>query len=181
MPEGPSIVILREAAAKFRGKTVRGVTGNSKLDLSRMQGRRVVSVRSWGNHFLLEFRGFSLRVHLMLFGSWLVDAEKDAPPRMSLRFDNGTLNVYACSLKYIEEPLDEAYDWRTDVMSPAWDQARARAKLKRQPSTLACDARCSTRRSSRASATSSRTRCCSGSACIRPARSARCRRASAPL
>jgi endonuclease VIII len=29
MPEGPSIVILREAAARFRGKTVREVSGNS--------------------------------------------------------------------------------------------------------------------------------------------------------
>ena len=46
MPEGPSIVILKEAAAKFRGKTVRGTSGNSKLDLSRMEGRRVVDLRS---------------------------------------------------------------------------------------------------------------------------------------
>jgi len=64
MPEGPSIVILRDAAAHFRNKTVRHASGNSSLDLSRMEGRRIVSVRSWGKHFLLEFRGFSLRAHL---------------------------------------------------------------------------------------------------------------------
>lgn len=140
MPEGPSLVILREAAGKFRGKTVRTVTGNSSLDLSRMQGRRVVSVRSWGKHFLVEFRGFSLRVHMLLFGSYLIDAEKDAPPRASLRFDNGVLNIYASSLKYIEQPLDEVYDWRTDVLSPEWDARRARAKLRAQPDVLVCDA-----------------------------------------
>ena len=101
MPEGPSIVILREEAATFRGKTVREVSGNSKLDLARMRGRNVVALRSWGKHFLIEFRGFSLRAHLLLFGSYLIDAEKESTPRVSLRFDNGTLNLYASSLKYI--------------------------------------------------------------------------------
>jgi len=140
VPEGPSLLILRDAARKFRGKTVRAATGNSSLDLSRMQGRRVVSVRSWGKHFLLEFRGFSLRVHMLLFGSYLIDAGKDAAPRASLRFDNGVLNLYASSLKYIEEPLDEVYDWRTDVLSPEWDARRARAKLRARPDVLVCDA-----------------------------------------
>lgn len=140
MPEGPSLVIMRDAALKFRGKTVREATGNSRLDLSRMQGRRVVSVRSWGKHFLLEFRGFSLRVHMLLFGSYLIDADKDAPPRASLRFDNGVLNIYASSLIYIETPLDEVYDWRTDVLSDQWDARRARAKLRARPEVLVCDA-----------------------------------------
>jgi endonuclease-8 len=140
VPEGPSLVIMREAAAKFRGKTVRAVTGNSTLDIARMQGRRVRSVRSWGKHFLLEFSGFSLRVHMLLFGSYRIDDEKPAVPRVSLRFDNGVLNVYASSLKYIEGPLDEVYDWRTDVLSPEWSATRARAKLRAQPDVLVCDA-----------------------------------------
>src|SRR5690606_41270803 len=111
MPEGPSIVILREEAAKFRGRTVREVSSNSKLELERMRGRKVVALRSWGKHFLVELRGFSLRAHLLLFGSWLVDAEKEATPRGSLRFDNAPLNLYACSMKYIEVPLEDDYDW----------------------------------------------------------------------
>lgn len=140
MPEGPSLVIMREAAAKFRNKTVRHVSGNNSLDLSRMQGRRVITVRSWGKHFLLEFRGFSLRVHMLLFGSYLVDAQKAAAPRASLKFDNGVLNLYASSLKYIDQPLDEVYDWRTDVLSSEWSAKRARAKLRQQPDVLVCDA-----------------------------------------
>ncbi|HBK45067.1 MAG TPA: endonuclease [Xanthomonadaceae bacterium] len=140
MPEGPSIVILREAAARFRGKTVRRATGNSRLDLSRLEGRRVVSVRSWGKHFLLEFRGFSLRVHLMMFGSWRIDERKPTPARVSLLFDNGELNLYACSVRYVEGSLDDAYDWRADVMSPAWDPSLARKKLKARPAVLLCDA-----------------------------------------
>mgnify|MGYP000845531775 FL=1 len=140
MPEGPSIVILREAAAHFRNRTVRQVSGNSGLDLTRMQGRRVVAVRSHGKHFLLEFRGFTLRAHLLMFGTWRIDERKPTPARASLVFDNGELNLYTCSLKYIEGALDDAYDWRTDVMNPAWDPKLARRRLKLQPDTLVCDA-----------------------------------------
>lgn len=140
MPEGPSIVILREAAAKFRGKTVRRALGNSSLDLTRMEGRRVIALRSWGKHFLIEFSGFSLRVHMLMFGSYRIDERKPSPPRVSLQFDNGELNIYASSLKYIEGKLDETYDWRTEVMNDAWDPRLARRRLKQQPDTLICDA-----------------------------------------
>jgi len=140
MPEGPSIVILREAAAKFRGKTVRRAVGNSSLDLTRMEGRRVIALRSWGKHFLIEFSGFSLRVHMLMFGSYRIDERKPSPPRVSLQFDNGELNIYASSLKYIEGKLDETCDWRIDVMNDAWDPRLARRRLKQQPDTLICDA-----------------------------------------
>lgn len=140
MPEGPSILIMREAAAKFRGKTVREVSGNSSLDLGRMQGRRVVAVRSWGKHFLIAFSGFSLRAHLLMFGSYTIDERKDRPPRASLRFDNGELNLYSCSLRYLEGDLDDHYDWRADVLSDAWDPKLARRKLKAMPQAWVTDA-----------------------------------------
>lgn len=142
MPEGPSLVILREQAAKFQRRTVREVGGNSRMDIGRMQRRRVVAIRTWGKHLLIEFSNFTLRVHLMLFGSYRIDERKPAPavPRLSLRFDNGELNLYACSLRFIEQPLDEVYDWRADVMSEEWDPKLARSKLKAMPATLACDA-----------------------------------------
>jgi len=140
MPEGPSIVILREAAAKFRGKTVRRALGNSSLDLTRMEGRRVLALRSWGKHFLIQFSGFSLRVHMLMFGSYRIDERKPSPARVSLQFDNGELNIYASSLKYIEGPLEDTYDWRGDVLSPDWDPRLARRRLKQQPDTLICDA-----------------------------------------
>lgn len=140
MPEGPSIVIFREAAAKFRGKTVRTVSGTSTLDLGRMEGRRVVAIRSWGKHFLLVFRGFSLRVHMLMFGTYRIDDRKPAQAQLSLQFDNGELNVYTSSLKYVEGELEDSYDWRADVMDSAWDPALARRKLKARPTLLVCDA-----------------------------------------
>jgi endonuclease-8 len=146
MPEGPSIVILREEAAKFAGKRVRAVTGNSRQDIQRLAGQRLRRLCSWGKHFLLVFDGFAVRVHFMLFGRYRIDEEKIdrsgkvTPPRLSLGFANGTLNLYACSLQFIDDDLDAVYDWSGDVMADAWDPQRARRKLRARPDLLAADA-----------------------------------------
>lgn len=68
MPEGPSLVLLREELARFEGEIVKRVAGNTKIDLTRMLHRRVRSVRTWGKHLLFEFDDFSLRIHLLLYG-----------------------------------------------------------------------------------------------------------------
>ena len=140
MPEGPSILILREQAQGLVGKRVIAVEGNTKIDKERLVGERIVALRSWGKHFLVEMPRFSLRIHLLMFGSYRIDERKEAPPRLSLGFDNGEFNVYSCSVRFIEEPLDEIYDWSADVLSDTWDPAAARRKLRAMPETLVCDA-----------------------------------------
>jgi endonuclease-8 len=140
VPEGPSIVILREKAARFAGRKVLRVSGNSTQAIDRMRNRKVVAVRSWGKHFLLEFEGFSLRIHFLLFGSYRINEAKEAPPRLSLGFSKGeVLNFYACSVRFIEGALDDAYEWSADVMSDAWEPAAARRKLRARPGAFAAD------------------------------------------
>lgn len=142
MPEGPSLVILREEAQPFAGQVIRAVAGNSsKIDMQRLVGQRIRSIRSWGKHFLIELDGFSLRIHFLLFGSYRINERKEErTPRLSLQCDEGELNFYACSVEYIEEPLDARYDWRTDIMSEHWSPALALKKLRAKPETLVCDA-----------------------------------------
>src|SRR5690606_30178864 len=90
---------------------------------------------------LLEFSGFSLRVHFLLFGSYRINEERDASPRLSLGFSRGeVLNFYACSLRFLEGDLDDHYDWSGDVMADAWDPAAARRKLRARPDALTADA-----------------------------------------
>jgi endonuclease-8 len=141
MPEGPSIVILKEEAAAFAGKTVRRVEGNTTIDKERMLDMRIVALRSWGKHFLIEFPGFALRVHFLLFGSYRINERKDRPPRLTLGFARGReINLYSCSVQFIDASLDSVYDWRADVMSDSWDAAAARKKLRAKPDMLVCDA-----------------------------------------
>ncbi len=140
MPEGPSIVILREEAAGFRGERIERAEGSAGLDKARLVGQTVRSLRSWGKHFLIELDNVSLRIHLLLFGSYRINERKDSTPRLRLGFANGELNFYGCSVQSIEGPLDEAYDWRADVMGDAWDNRATLKKLRARPRLLACDA-----------------------------------------
>src|SRR5690606_22504231 len=101
---------------------------SSKIDSQRLVGQQIRSIRSWGKHLLIELDGFSLRVHFLLFGSYRINERKDSAPRLSLQFEEGELNFYACSVQYIEEALEDLYDWRSDIMSEHWSPARALKK-----------------------------------------------------
>jgi endonuclease-8 len=141
MPEGPSIVILKEEAKSFAGRTITRVGGNTTIEKERLLDQPLLALRSWGKQFLLELPDFSLRVHFMLFGSYRIDERKSwAEPRLSLGFEDRELNFYACSVRFIDIPLDLAYDWWADVMSPLWDPLLARERLRSAPGMLACDA-----------------------------------------
>jgi endonuclease VIII len=141
MPEGPSIVILKEQVTPFLGKTIERVSGNTTIEKERLLHQRIESFRSWGKHFLVELPDFSLRVHFMLFGSYRINEQKSwAVPRLSLGFDAGEINFYTCSVRFIEEPLDLVYDWWADVMSAHWDPQLALARLRKLPDLLVCDA-----------------------------------------
>lgn len=142
MPEGPSLVILREDTTGFAGKKIARAEGNTKtVDLDSLAGQRVLALRSWGKHFLIAMPETALRVHFLLFGSYRINERKESPPRLSLQFTDGSeLNFYACSVKPVDADLDAVYDWDADVMSPTWDPAKARKKLRAQPDMLVCDA-----------------------------------------
>jgi endonuclease-8 len=140
MPEGPSIVILKELVQQFEGKKVTVVSGNAKIPIEKALDQKVISFKSWGKHFLICFKNFTFRVHLLMFGSYRINEEKDTAPRLSLKFKNGVLNLYSCSVKLIEEPLDDVYDWSGDIMSDCWDSISAKKKLQAKPEMLVCDA-----------------------------------------
>ncbi len=139
MPEGPSIIILKDAVKDFTGKRILKVEGNSKLDIQRMSGQKILEFKSWGKHFMICFKDFSLRIHLMLFGSYRINEGKEAIPRLTFLFKKGELNFYACSLKFIEEDLNEVYDWTADVMNDLWNAKAARKKMRSLPEEMVCD------------------------------------------
>jgi len=141
MPEGPSIILLKEAVTQFTGKKIIAVSGNSKIDQGLLLNNKVIEFKSWGKHFLICFKGLTLRVHFLMFGSYRINEEKpDRPVRLNLTFKNGEINFYTCSLQYLQGDLNTYYDWSTDIMNDEWDPKKAKAKLKQQPETYVCDA-----------------------------------------
>jgi endonuclease-8 len=137
--EGPSLVILKEETKLFKGKHVVHVAGNSKIDLDRLVNQKVLDFKSWGKHFLICFKGFSLRVHFLMFGSYRINERKEAVPRLSLRFENGELNLYSCAIKFIEGDLNAVYNWSADVMSDEWDAKKTRKNIKKKSDSMVCD------------------------------------------
>jgi endonuclease VIII len=142
MPEGPSIVILKDAVQSFAGQKILKAAGSSKkIDFDRLTSARIIGFKSWGKHFLICFKNFTIRIHFLLFGSYRINEERESiVPRLSLKFSKGrSLNFYACSISVLDQPLGEVYDWTNDVMSDTWDEIKALRKLKNNPNALVCD------------------------------------------
>jgi endonuclease-8 len=140
MPEGPSLVLLKEEAAAFAGKTIVHAEGLAKIDMTRLNGQRIVALRTWGKHFLIQLPHLTVRIHLLMFGTYRINDRKESRPSLHLQFDDGELNFYTSSIRVIEGVLDEQYDWGADVLSDLWNPAAARKKLRGCPDMLVCDA-----------------------------------------
>jgi len=141
MPEGPSIILVKEAAAKFAGKKIIAVSGNSKIDQRILLDKEIIEFKSWGKHFLICLDGLTLKVHFLMFGSYTIDEKKpDRAIRLNLTFENGEINFYTCSVKYLEGDINKYYDWSADVMNDQWNKKNAKAKLTATPGELICDA-----------------------------------------
>jgi endonuclease-8 len=140
MPEGPSIVILKEETKQFRNKKILEVTGSNSELVSRLRNQTVIDFKTWGKHFLICFRKFFIRIHLLMWGSYRINERKDKKAQLSLTFKNGELNFYTCSIKIYEGNPDDLYDWEKDVMSEKWNPKKAEKIMKQQKDTKIADA-----------------------------------------
>ncbi len=142
MPEGPSIVILKDLISELHlGKPqVLEVIGNAKnFDKDRLLHQKVEDFKSWGKHFLICFNHFTIRIHFMLFGSYLINERKKTPVKLGLIFKKDELNFYTCKVDLLEGNVKEHYTWENDVMADEWSSSTAIKKLKEQPDALVCD------------------------------------------
>ena len=143
MPEGPSIFILKELITPlFKGKKVLAAFGNAKIDMSQLTGKKILDIRCWGKQLLIFMHGTTIRIHLLMFGSYSINENKK--PRRSLRLalvvPKHAVYFYSCSVKLLPADADTLYDWQADVLNDEWDPIKARKKLKAIPKTMICDA-----------------------------------------
>ncbi len=143
MPEGPSILLLKESLTPlFKNKKIIRAYGNAKIDMTQLTGKKITDIRSWGKQLLIYCDGCIVRIHLLMFGSSSVD--KNIRPARSLRLALQTvkhsLYFYTCSVRLLSPDSDKDYDWEADVLSPEWNPGSARKKLKKRPGTMVCDA-----------------------------------------
>jgi endonuclease-8 len=129
MPEGPSIVILKEKVNYLKHRIVAEASGYADLDMGVIAHRKIMDFKSWGKHFLICFSDFVVRIHFGLFGSYQLHEPKKVNPKIALHFNDDDLYFYVCSVNRLDQPLDEIYDWEADVMGDHWKPAKALKKL----------------------------------------------------
>jgi len=141
MPEGPSILILKEKLEKLnlKGDTILETSGNAKIDYDKINHKKLVTYKTWGKHFLICLEDITIRIHLMMFGTYTINERKTTPLKLRLAFDDTELNFYTCVVKLIEGDIDKVYDWSADIMSDTWSTPKAVKKLEHFPDSLICD------------------------------------------
>ncbi len=140
MPEGPSILLARESLLPFIGKKIKAVHGNTKIEKERLINQNIRDIKTWGKHLLICFDRFTLRIHFMMFGSYLINERKSTPLRLSMEFKKEEINFYTCSIQFLEDTPDQIYDFSSDVLNDAWNPRKAAFKLNKIPDLNVCDA-----------------------------------------
>lgn len=142
MPEGPSILLMKESIQKFEGEKVLEAGGNAKIDKEILIGRNLKEIKTLGKQTYLVFDDIAVRIHLLMFGSHSVDEQTkpDQQLRLSLIFSNGSMYFYTCNVKMVDTEFLKKIDWEADVMSDNWKPLKAEKKLKSNPEMMVCDA-----------------------------------------
>ena len=147
--EGPSLYLAANQLKPFRGKTVLSVSGNTKIEKERMLQKKVKNIFSWGKQLIIQFDEFALRTHFLLFGAFEADINSSAvtgdyrrsyAPRLQLDFENGSIRMFNCSVRFLETANAKAsYDFTIDIMSPKWDADKAFDSIASKPEAEIAD------------------------------------------
>lgn len=140
MPEGPSILILKEEVQQFAGKKVIEASGNANIDFERLLDKKILSFKTWGKHFLICFEDFTIKIHMLMFGTYRINDKKEIMPKLHLGFSSGEINFYTCSVKVLEGAINQYYDWSVDVLNENWNPKKAKESLDKIPDEKICDA-----------------------------------------
>ena len=147
--EGPSLYLAAKQLKPFRGKTVLSVSGNTKIEKERILKKKVKHIFSWGKHLIIQFDKFALRTHFLLFGAFEAtvnnlpltgDYQRAYTPRLQLDFENGSIKLFNCSVKFLETSNAKAsYDFTIDIMSPKWSADKAFDSIVSKPEVEIAD------------------------------------------
>ena len=131
MPEGPSILHLKDQLQPFKGKLVKNAGGYGGMPTRWIMGKKLIDIKTWGKHLLFIFSNGVVKVHLGLFGNVLINERRKVNRSFFLEFASGEINGYVVKASKLEKPLEEEYNWRTDILSAEFDKAYVKALLKK--------------------------------------------------
>ncbi|MEP6929016.1 MAG: DNA-formamidopyrimidine glycosylase family protein, partial [Flavobacterium sp.] len=54
------------------------------MDIQRLEGRTITSFKTWGKHFLICFDDFTVKIHLLMFGTYRINERKETIPKLGM-------------------------------------------------------------------------------------------------
>ena len=132
MPEGPSILHLKNQLLPFKGKPVKKAGGYGPMPTAWINGKKLLDILTWGKHLLFVFANGTVRVHLMLFGEILINERKKVNRSFFLEFTKGEINGYMVKAQKLEGKPEEIYDWRIDILHKKFDPRFVKTLINKQ-------------------------------------------------
>ena len=139
MPEGPSILHIKNQLLPFKGKLVKKAGGYGPMPTKWINGKKLIDIKTWGKHLLFVFANGTVRVHLGLFGDVLVNERKKVNRSFFLEFAKGEINGYVVRAEKLKSSLEELYDWRIEILHEKFDPAHVKTLLKKQADKTIAD------------------------------------------
>ncbi|MCF3109389.1 endonuclease [Niabella sp. CC-SYL272] len=133
---------MKEVLQPFAGARITNARGNAKIDMGVLKGKKLIEIKTFGKQTFLVLDTVSVRIHLLMFGSYSVNEQTkpDKSLRLALFFKTGAMYFYTCAIRLVENAFLETIDWKADVLGSDWDAGHARKKLKQLPDMMVCDA-----------------------------------------
>lgn len=122
MPEGPSILFLKNKLQRYKGKTVSEASGYGEMDKSQINNIKLLDIETYGKNLLFVFKDFFVGVHLGLFGSMLVNKRKKVNASFALHFASDEINFYVAKTKFYEGKPTDHFNFKTDILKPEFDE-----------------------------------------------------------
>lgn len=121
MPEGPSILFLKNKIQRYKGKTVSEASGYGEMDKSKIINIPLLDIETYGKNLLFVFKDFFVGVHLGLFGSMLVNKRKKVNASFALHFGESEINFYVAKTKFYEGKPSDIFNFKTDILKKEFD------------------------------------------------------------
>lgn len=121
MPEGPSILFLRNKLQRYKGKTVSEASGYGDMEKSEIANKKLEDIDTYGKNLLFVFKDFFVSVHLGLFGSMLVNKRKKVNASFALHFSSDEINFYVAKTKLYDGKPTDHFNFKTDILKKEFD------------------------------------------------------------
>ena len=133
MPEGPSILHLRNQLKPFIGKIVKNAGGYGPMETDWIKGKKLLDITVHGKYLFFHFNNGIVQLHLGLFGSIVIDDRKNVNRKFFMEFAKGEINGYIVNVKKLANIAEAGVDERTDILSSGFDAAYVKSLIKEKP------------------------------------------------